>query len=119
MLESRSKVAAVVARYVDELRAQGIEVERVYLYGSYLRGTAHEYSDVDVVVISPSFGSLQPWERPRITGKARHETFKATGESVEAVARTPEEVASAGHASFLADVLKDAELVYDGRSEAA
>ncbi len=112
MLEGRSEIAAVIARYVEELRQQGVEVERVYLFGSQLRGTAGELSDIDVVVSSPDFADIEPWERARILGKASLATFQATGESVEALAKTPEEVAARHPASFLADVLKDAELIY-------
>ncbi len=113
MLKSRSEIAAIVDRYVEELRRQGIDVQSVYLYGSYLRGTPREFSDIDLVVVSPSFEVKEPWERPKIIGKARHQTFQATGESVEALAKTPQEVAAAHPTSFLADVLKDAEIVYE------
>ncbi len=37
----------------------------------------------------------------------------AQNESVEALAKTPEEVANRHPASFLADILKDAVVVYD------
>lgn len=113
MASIRPQVAAAVARYVAALQRQGIEVERVYLYGSQMRGTAGEVSDVDLIVVSPSFVGREPWERAEITGRARFETFRSLGESVEALAKTPEEVASRHPASFLADVLKDAEVVYE------
>jgi uncharacterized protein len=115
VLKSRAEVEAVVARYVDALREQGMEVDWVYLFGSYLRGTAHEYSDIDVVVVSPGFADKPLWERPMITGRAAYLTFKDTGESVQALAKTPEEVDNRHPASFLAEVLKDAEVVYEAR----
>ena len=119
MVKSRSEIAAVVRRYVDSLEAQGIRVERVYLFGSYLRGQANEWSDVDIVVVSADFAGKEFWELPPITALARYQTYKATGESVEALARTPEDVFSAHPAGFLAHVLKDAAVIYERAPAAA
>ncbi len=113
MLESRSQIADVIAHYARALYRQGFAALRIYMFGSHLHGTAHELSDVDVVVVSPFFRGKPFWERAEYTGRARVETFQATGESVEALAKTPEEVASAHPASFLADILKDAVVVYE------
>ncbi len=113
MLKSRSEVAAIIAHYVEALRKRGIEVERVYLFGSHLRGTPNEWSDVDVVIVSSDFAGKPSWERAAITGAARSDTFQVTGESVEALAKTPEEMAHCHPASFLADVLKEAVIVYE------
>lgn len=113
MLTSRSEVESVVTHYVEALRQQGIEVERVYLFGSHLRGNANEWSDIDVVVVSSAFADKPSWRRVEITGQARFETFQAMGESVEALAKTPDEVVTCHPASFLAAVLKDAVVVYD------
>ncbi|MDR2200278.1 MAG: nucleotidyltransferase domain-containing protein [Deltaproteobacteria bacterium] len=41
------KVKATVKIYADEVR-QTMSVVRVFLYGSYAKGTANEHSDVDV-----------------------------------------------------------------------
>lgn len=55
MLADRSEVAAVVARYAEALSQQDIDVDRVFLFGSHLHGTAGELSDIDVVMVSPDF----------------------------------------------------------------
>ena len=112
MLGSRSEIVAVVNRYVEALQHQGIHVTEVYLFGSYQRGEPHEWSDIDLVVVSPSFAGKAAWERAQITGTARFETFQTTGESVEALAKTPEEVTHCHPASLLADVLMDADLLH-------
>ncbi|MCU0663512.1 MAG: nucleotidyltransferase domain-containing protein [Myxococcota bacterium] len=41
--------------YVAALEALGVPVSRVVLFGSWARGQANEWSDIDVVVISPIF----------------------------------------------------------------
>ncbi len=56
------------------------------------------------------------WKRRgtcRRRGEAERQTFQATGKMVEAHAKTPEEIAHCHPASFLADVLKDAVIVYE------
>lgn len=52
---ARPEVLKLVKRYVAELESRGIPVSRVVLYGSEARGTAGEWSDIDLVVISPVF----------------------------------------------------------------
>lgn len=37
------------------LAAKEIRVREVYLFGSYAQGKAHEYSDIDVAVVSDDF----------------------------------------------------------------
>jgi predicted nucleotidyltransferase len=47
MVFDLEKVKSTVKIYADEVR-QVFPVEKVFLYGSYARGTATEHSDVDV-----------------------------------------------------------------------
>ncbi len=42
----------IVKRYAEVVRLH-CPVRKVVLYGSYARGTAHEYSDIDVAVLVP------------------------------------------------------------------
>jgi len=48
-------VIEVVKRYLASLPALGIHACRAVLFGSYVRGKADEYSDIDLVVIAPEF----------------------------------------------------------------
>jgi predicted nucleotidyltransferase len=43
----------------------GYRLDAAYLYGSHANGTANEYSDVDVALVSPDFdhGSMEQWNR--------------------------------------------------------
>lgn len=45
-----------VQEFVEELKRQGIKVDKVILYGSRVSGKAHKYSDIDVAIVSPDFG---------------------------------------------------------------
>ncbi|MBI5538417.1 MAG: nucleotidyltransferase domain-containing protein [Bacteroidia bacterium] len=39
------------------LNISGIPVKKAFLYGSYARGEATEYSDIDIMLVSPLFDS--------------------------------------------------------------
>jgi predicted nucleotidyltransferase len=45
-----------VRNYVDVLRRDhGLDVKRVVVFGSYAKGKADEWSDIDLVVVAPKF----------------------------------------------------------------
>lgn len=46
------KIAKALAK---ELERNKIIVDKIILYGSYAKGNPHDHSDIDLVVISPSF----------------------------------------------------------------
>lgn len=49
-------VVAAVRHYVDVLRRDhALEVRRAVVFGSYARGQADQWSDIDVVVVAPRF----------------------------------------------------------------
>lgn len=48
-------IIETVKRYLAELAALGIHARKAVLFGSFARGQAGEYSDIDLVVIAPEF----------------------------------------------------------------
>jgi len=44
-----------VRDYLQALQSQGVPVSFAVLYGSYARGEANEWSDIDLVVVSPTY----------------------------------------------------------------
>jgi len=65
----------------------GILVSRMILFGSFAKGTSNEDSDIDVVILSPSFSGKNLWDRIGILTPALREF----PEPIEAIALTPEE----------------------------
>lgn len=53
-------IVDAVQNYIRVLRDDGIPVDFAVLYGSYARGEATEWSDIDLMIISPLF------DRPRL-----------------------------------------------------
>lgn len=48
-------IVEIVQRYLAALRKGGIRAQRAILFGSFARGTATEWSDIDVIVLAPEF----------------------------------------------------------------
>jgi predicted nucleotidyltransferase len=44
-----------VQKYLSALPSLGIHARRAILFGSFARGRADEYSDIDLIVIAPEF----------------------------------------------------------------
>jgi len=80
----KNTVLNILSRFRSVLENQGLIVNRLVLFGSYVDGTHKEGSDIDVVVISEDFEGKDYWERLDILSNAIYEIF----ESIEAVAMT-------------------------------
>ncbi len=52
----KETIIAKIRSFTDTLKKQNIKIDKVVLYGSQATGCSHEYSDIDVAIISPDFG---------------------------------------------------------------
>lgn len=52
---SQGEVKEIIKKYRQKLESKNIPVTRIYLYGSYAKGTPKRDSDIDICVISPIF----------------------------------------------------------------
>lgn len=50
------KIKKIVRAYIRLLEADGFDIEKVILYGSYAKGTPHRNSDIDICILSKKFG---------------------------------------------------------------
>lgn len=98
-------VIKTLREFKKALESLNIQVEQLILYGSHAAGTAREDSDIDIVVISPSFADKSYWERIDILSEAIYRVFAP----IEASAFTPEEW-KAGK-SLIVDYARDGVLV--------
>ena len=57
-----SEILTVIKRYLGALPDYGIHPRRAVLFGSFATGSAHEWSDVDLVVIAPEFDTSRDLE---------------------------------------------------------
>jgi predicted nucleotidyltransferase len=52
-------ILAAVRGYLRALKDEGVTVERAMVFGSQITGRAHEWSDIDLVVVSPQFDNMR------------------------------------------------------------
>ncbi len=56
-----------IMSFLEKLDQTGIRISRAYVFGSYAKGKADEWSDIDVAVVSPQLGNDRLEERIRLT----------------------------------------------------
>ena len=83
----KTAVLRIIDRFHQEIRARGIQPNKIFLYGPYATGTYQEGSDIDLVVISDDFSGKDFWERIDILTDVIYEIFAP----IEAIAMTQKE----------------------------
>lgn len=53
----KESIITIVKKYLTELQKAGLHVNRAIIYGSHVRGEAREDSDIDLLLVSPTFDS--------------------------------------------------------------
>jgi predicted nucleotidyltransferase len=98
-----------IERFITYLRHE-LNLMQVVLFGSHAYGQPHEWSDIDVAVVSPSFTALGQIARLEWLERI---AWEAKAHAVEPVGLTPEELAQAGDLSLLGEVREKGIVVYD------
>ena len=101
MDQARSQIKEIIEQYKDTLRKRGIQVERVILYGSFAKGNPTDDSDIDLIVVSENFQTMNLRERLEALGAAAARIMKP----IEAKGYTAREIESASKNSFLHEIL--------------
>jgi len=99
-------VLKIVKDFARALRDGGVRPSKMILYGSFARDDWHEWSDIDLVVVSEDFVGMGYWERI----DALTEAIYKLREPIEAVAKTPEEWEDGE--SLIVQYARQGELVY-------
>jgi predicted nucleotidyltransferase len=81
----------------DQLK-QTIPIDCVYLFGSYAKGSPKQYSDIDIAVVSPSYGNDIIAE-----GVALMEAFQDVSLLIEPKTYSREDYEAAEPGTFLHD----------------
>ncbi|MBU4343754.1 MAG: nucleotidyltransferase domain-containing protein [Candidatus Omnitrophica bacterium] len=102
MYKTNPRVKGIIEEYAQSLKKLGINVERVILYGSFAEGKHRIDSDIDIIVISKDFQSMNLRERLEVLGIAAARMMKP----IEAKGYTPEEIKAPSQASFLKEILE-------------
>ena len=55
---TRNAAIEIVDNYASEIKALGVHLRTVILYGSFAKGTQHQWSDIDVAMAADEFEGL-------------------------------------------------------------
>lgn len=107
--KSLGEIEKIVKSFNNELIKKGIHAEQILLYGSYARGNATKYSDIDLVIISKDFEKMDPIDRLTLLSHAAWPVQAC----IEALGYTPQEIAERGKDSILwEEIEKSHKVVY-------
>ena len=51
----RNAAIEIVRNYANDIKSHGVHLRAVFLYGSFAKGTQHEWSDIDVALVADEF----------------------------------------------------------------
>lgn len=73
MLTKRNVEKKILDLY--KLISDKIKIDGIYLFGSFAKGCPHEYSDIDIAVLSPEFEGIGFIDNSKISRIIIHETY--------------------------------------------
>jgi uncharacterized protein len=56
----------IINKFIDNSSKDNINISEVILFGSYAKGTNHEWSDIDIAVVSNDFESVRLFDNKKI-----------------------------------------------------
>ncbi|MFC2131300.1 nucleotidyltransferase domain-containing protein [Bacteroidota bacterium] len=66
MVEIENKIKEIVERFIEEVRKDNITISKAYLFGSYANGTNHEFSDIDIAIVSDNFEGINFYDCQKV-----------------------------------------------------
>ncbi|OGU15751.1 MAG: nucleotidyltransferase [Ignavibacteria bacterium GWB2_35_12] len=66
MAEISSEIKELIHKFIDELEATNIHVQKAVLFGSYARGTNDKWSDIDLAIVSDNFVGNRYYDNEKI-----------------------------------------------------
>lgn len=118
MARTETEIRRLIRSYVRALEPT-IQVDRVILYGSYAHGKPHEWSDIDLAVISSDFANKNRWDRQGILGRAKVGRADLQGATLLPLGSSPREYAHAHHLSLLGEIKRTGKTIYRRRKHSA
>lgn len=91
MASSKSSAVNLIKKYIVRLKENNISVEKVLFFGSYIKGTSGEDSDIDIAVISSAFKGDRYADRRLIVPLRR-----GIDSRIEPIPFTPDDYAKGG-----------------------
>lgn len=88
MVKSSSKSIEIVRSYIKDLK-KNLRIKKVIIFGSAARGEMNRDSDIDVIVLSPDFKTMDFVERTAFLNRNRQGLSRRV--PMDIIGYTPEE----------------------------
>ena len=108
MAKTALDIKQIIKGYVARLQPE-IRVAKVVLFGSQAHGTATEWSDIDIAVISNDFKKMKPLQQVEFLALRR----KGCDPALAPLGFTPDEYENASHLDFLGEIKRTGVVVYE------
>jgi len=103
MVYTKIKLQKLINKLVKEFKKE-VSVDKILLFGSYAAGKPHQWSDLDIAVISPDFQGKYKIDR---IGKLMDAVYRVPCEiDIEPLGYTSEEYKKASPLTFLGEIKK-------------
>ena len=103
MAQTTPDIKSIVTRYIANLQALGVPVERIFLFGSQARLDASAESDVDLAVVSPLFEKMSLWDRAGFLGRAAWDIRYP----IDVLGFSPSQLRKAAPGTLLSHIMKN------------
>jgi len=67
MAQIPNRIIEIIKNFVIEAKIDNITIEKAFLFGSYAKGTNHEYSDIDIAVVSDDFQGIRFYDNEKLS----------------------------------------------------
>ena len=101
----KATVMNVIGDMHKTLKKYGIKDNRIALFGSFLNEKTHEDSDIDIVIISPSFEGKNLFERIDMTAQAQLDVTRRHIVPIDVLLKTPKEYDYSKKAYFKSEII--------------
>ncbi|MCL1943186.1 MAG: nucleotidyltransferase domain-containing protein [Candidatus Azobacteroides sp.] len=65
---TRNAAIKTIRNYAKEINETGVNLRKVIMFGSFAKGTQHEWSDIDVALVADNFSGVGFLDRQRFSG---------------------------------------------------
>lgn len=62
---TKENIDSIIHSFLDSIKNE-IRIDKVYLFGSYAKGTSSKYSDIDLAIVSRDFEGVRFFDRKRL-----------------------------------------------------
>lgn len=66
MADIPNKIQSIISQYLASLKAHGFQIQDAILFGSYAKGNADQWSDIDLALVSDEFEGVRFTDKNKI-----------------------------------------------------